>query len=99
MPRYIGDEVITMDREILPVPTFSREELIHIQSILDEERRFWFNKKMDQLWNGEDTTETEEKYQLSKILRNKVYHLGGRDTLALSKGYEEQRWWDQRHNY
>lgn len=99
MPRYSDEEDIRMDREVLPVPTFTRDELIHIQSIMDEERKFWFNKKMDQLWNEEDTSETEVRYQKAKSLRNKVYHLGGRDTLSLTKSYEEQRWWDQRHNY
>ena len=53
MPRYSDEEDIRMDREVLPVPTFTRDELIHIQSIMDEERKFWFNKKMDQLWGRE----------------------------------------------
>ena len=36
-------------------------------------------------------------YKMTRILRDKVYHLGGRDTLA--PGDHDQRWWDQQHDY
>ena len=71
-----------MDRDKLPIPTFTREEMIYIQELLNVERRRWFNHKMDMIDLGHDASESDKKYQLAKSLRNKVYHLGGRDTLA-----------------
>ena len=91
-----------MDRNTpRPQPEFTREELKFLQDLLDGERAGWFNFYMETL-NG-DTEETQEKaytkYQLAKALRNKVYHLGGRDTLALNPDNNEQRHWDQQHDY
>lgn len=88
-----------MKRDEFPVPSFTRDELVYLQNLMDIERRAWFNHKMDLIEEGSDATESEKKYQLAKKLRNKVYHLGGRDTLAPSDVYAEQRWWDQKHDY
>lgn len=88
-----------MDRDKLPIPTFSREELIYIQELLNIERRRWFNHKMDLIDLEQDASESDRKYHLAKSIRNKVYHLGGRDTLAPGEEYSEQRWWDQQHHY
>ena len=88
-----------MDRDTVPVPQFTMDELKYLQALLDGERRGWFNWKMELMHDGRNDAEAEHKYQLAKSLRDKVYHLGGRDTLALDKGYHEQRHWDQQHDY
>lgn len=82
-----------------PTPIFTKEELRFLQDLLDDERSGWFNYKMDLIEQGEDPTGADHKYRLSKSCRDKVYHLGGRDTLALGEGYHEQRHWDQQHGY
>lgn len=88
-----------MDRELAPETTFTREELAYLQTLLDGERTAWFNFKMELLDKDRDTEEVTAKYQLAKTCRDKVYHLGGRDTLALGEEYHQQRWWDQKHGY
>lgn len=88
-----------MDRDEFPVPSFTKDELVYLQNLMDGERRSWFNYKMELLECGRDAAEAEHRYEMAKSLRNKVYHLGGRDTLAPGEEYAEQRWWDQRHDY
>ena len=88
-----------MERDELPIPSFTRDELVYLQELMDGERRSWFNYKMELIASGSDATDAERRYKLSKSLRDKVYHLGGRDTLAPGKDYAEQRWWDQQHDY
>lgn len=88
-----------MDRsDPRPTPIFTREELTYLQALLDGERTGWFNWKMEMIESGACYKEAEVKYQLAKSARDKVYHLGGRDTLALGDP-AEQRHWDQRHDY
>ena len=88
-----------MDRsDPRPTPIFTREELRYLQDLLDKEREGWFNFKMELLYEGRSAESADGKYQLAKSLRNKVYHLGGRDTLALGEP-AEQRHWDQQHDY
>ena len=92
-----------MDRNTpRPQPVFTREELNFLQDLLDGERAGWFNYYMETL-DDEFLTEGQEnahnRYQLAKTLRDKVYHLGGRDTLALNPDNNQQRHWDQRHDY
>ena len=82
-----------------PTPIFTKEELRYLQDLLDLEKQGWFNFKMEQIDAGRDCEESDRKYHLAKSLRDKVYHLGGRDTLALGHDYHEQRHWDQGHNY
>ena len=102
-----------MDRsDPRPTPIFTREELRYLQDLLDREREGWFNYKMELLAECDSSDEADAKwgsakwgldtadgkYRLAKALRNKVYHLGGRDTLALGEP-AEQRHWDQQHDY
>lgn len=88
-----------MDRsDPRPTPIFTREELTYLQALLDGERTGWFNWKMEMIESGACHKEAEAKYQLAKSVRNKVYHLGGRDTLAIGEP-AEQRHWDQGHDY
>ena len=88
-----------MDRETFPIPEFTRAELKYLQTLLDGEKRGWFNWKMELINDNRDPSDADRRYHLAASLRDKVYHLGGRDTLALSEGYDEQRWWDQKHDY
>ena len=66
---------------------------------MNHEREGWFNYYEDLVEHGhaKDAEEAHKKYELSKSIRNKVYHMNGRDTLA--PGNHEQRWWDQGHDY
>ncbi len=78
---------------------FTQEELTYLQSLMDSERRGWFNYHMQTL-NDDTMTGNPmayERYQLANALRGKFYRLGGRDPLALAPGYHEQRV-DQPHN-
>ena len=92
-----------MDRsDPRPEPTFTREELRFLQDLLDGERAGWFNYLMETLSDPALSAaegEARTKYFLAKTLRNKVYHLGGRDTLAMGDATHEQRHWDQGHDY
>ena len=84
-----------------PCPAFTREELSYLQDLLDHESvsRFYFYMETLNESNQLSTSEKEawNKYKLAKEVRNKVYHLNGRDTLALERA--EQRHWDQGHDY
>lgn len=88
-----------MDRDTpRPQPVFTAEELRYLQTLLDGERTGWFNWKMELINDGRDYSAADAKYKLAKATRDKVYHLGGRDTLALGDA-AEQRHWDQPHDY
>ena len=89
-----------MSEHELPPVEFSKEELTYLQNLMNQERSSWFDYLLDieeeaQFQDGIDYA--KERYQFVRRLRDKVYHMNGRDTLA--KGNHEQRWWDQRHNY
>ena len=88
-----------MDRETFPVPEFTRDELKFLQDTLNELRAITFNELMEAKHRDLPTESLEHDYKMSKALRDKVYHLGGRDTLALGAEYHEVRWWDQQHDY
>ena len=84
----------------LPPVEFTREEITYLQTLMNQERSSWFDylfeiEEEDKYQNEIDYA--RERYQFVRSLRDKVYHMNGRDTLA--KGVHEQRWWDQRHNY
>lgn len=88
-----------MDRNSTrPYPVFTPEEAQYLQALLDGERSDWFDWKMELLESGRDATGADQTYQLAKSCRNKIYHLSGRDTLALGEP-AEQRHWDQPHDY
>ena len=44
-----------------------------------------------------EAEKAHKQYELCRSIRDKVYHMNGRDTLA--PGNHEQRWWDQQHDY
>lgn len=80
---------------------FDQDELRYLQNLLDGEREGWFNYYMETLHDETlQSSEAHANYLIAKRVRDKVYHLGGRDTLALSpRGeYHEQRW-DQQHDW
>jgi len=83
----------------LPSVTLTPEELTYLQDHLNSQRSQWFNYYEDCLENGRlDGAERAHKhYEMMKSLRDRVYHMNGRDTLA--PGNHEQRWWDQQHDY
>ena len=81
--------------------SFTEDELLYLQNLLDAERAGWFNFYMETLSEERPggAESAHEKYLISKALRNKFYHLGGRDTLAPNDGgYHEQRQ-DQGHDW
>ena len=88
-----------MSDYIMPSVDFSRQELTILQDLLNEERAHWFNIYEDLIEAGDPVgaEAAHERYFVIKSLRDKVYHLNGRDTLA--PGNHEQRWWDQQHDY
>ena len=89
-----------MDRDHLPDVNFTKEELTYLQELMNVEREGWFNYYEDLLECGHpaDAVDRAHKtYQLAKSIRDKVYHMNGRDTLA--PGNHEQRWLDQQHDY
>lgn len=86
-----------MDRNVFPVPEFTTEELEFLQETLNDLRAITFNEVMEAKHRNLPTEKLEHDYKMARALRDKVYHLGGRDTLAL--GRHEQRWWDQQHDY
>ena len=92
-----------MDRsDPRPEPIFTRDELRFLQDLLDNQREGWFNYMMETLSDpalSASEDDARAKYHLAKTLRDKVYHLGGRDTLALGPATHEQRHWDQQHDY
>ena len=84
----------------LPPVEFTREEITYLQELMNQERSSWFNYLLDieeELVSKSMIDYAKKRYQFVRALRDKVYHMNGRDTLA--KGIHEQRWWDQRHNY
>lgn len=86
------------DYELPPV-NFTREELTYLQDMLNKERASWFNyyealKEEDEILKA---NKAHRHYEMIRLLRDKVYHMNGRDTLA--PGNHEQRWWDQKHGY
>ena len=88
-----------MSEHELPPVSFSPEELLYLQDHLSALRAQWFNYYEECLEENRDKAaeRAHKHYEMFKVLRDKVYHLNGRDTLAL--GYHEQRWWDQKHDY
>lgn len=86
------------DHELPPVD-FTREELTYLQDILNHERASWFNYYEALIEDGEElrAARAHKHYEMVKTLRDKVYHMNGRDTLA--SGHHAQRWWDQKHGY
>ena len=87
-----------MDRETFPTPIFTREELHFLQEVLDDLRAITFIELMEAKHRKLPSEQLTHDYKMSKVCRDKVYHLGGRDTLALGEP-AEQRWWDQQHDY
>ena len=88
-----------MDREHFPNPEFTKEELKFLQELLNQERTDVFNYYEDLVEEGqeEEAKIIHKQYEMIKVIRNKLYHLTGRDTLA--SGSHAQRWWDQQHDY
>ena len=66
---------------------------------MNRERASWFNYYEILVEDGEDlkATRAHKHYEMIKAIRDKVYHMNGRDTLA--PGRHSQRWWDQKHGY
>jgi len=95
IPKHIK-ESMTPDRQ--PETVFTHQELLCLQELLDQQRETWFNWYMEVIDNPKRAPEAKTRYHMYKTLRDKVYHLGGRDTLAPG-AYHEQRWWDQKHDY
>ena len=88
-----------MDRENLPTPNFTRDEMLHLQELVNTNRAACFNFYISALETGApDVDKLFDKYQNARAIRDKVYHMTGRDTLA-PIGIHEQRWWDQQHDY
>lgn len=86
-----------MDRDSLPTPDFSRDEMLYLQEMVNADRCRSFNSYMLALEYGDSNVDKLfAKYQLSRSIRDKVYHMTGRDTLA-PIGIHEQRW-DQPHD-
>ena len=89
-----------MDRDHMPEVEFTKEELTYLQELMNSEREAWFNYYEELIEQGvsqETADDAHWAYEMSKTLRDKLYHMSGRDTLA--PGNHEQRWWDQGHDY
>ena len=89
-----------MDRDKLPQVDFTKEEIEYLQNLMDQERASWFDYLIDieeDEASDYQISYARNRYRFCKELRNKVYHMNGRDTLA--PGRHEQRWWDQPHDY
>ena len=86
------------DHELPPVD-FTREELTYLQDMLNRERASWFNYYEELVESEEElkASRAHRHYEMIKSIRDKVYHMNGRDTLA--EGRHAQRWWDQKHGY
>ena len=88
-----------MSEHELPPVHFTRDELTYLQDMLNRERASWFNYYEELAGGGprpQGSTSTQTLRD-DPTLRDKVYHMNGRDTLA--PGNHEQRWWDQKHGY
>ena len=83
----------------MPEVTFTKEELRYLQDLMTKDRAAWFNYYEALVEQGEvdKASEAHQEYMMCKLLRDKLYHMNGRDTLA--PGNHEQRWWDQQHDY
>ena len=83
----------------LPQVDFTKEELTYLQDLLTARRSEWFNyyEALVEEDKTDQAAKAHDEYLLCKKLRNKLYHMNGRDTLA--PGNHEQRWWDQKHDY
>jgi len=94
-----GNLPFFMDRDKLPDVEFTKEELTYLQDLLNEERSQWFNYYEACMEEGRlgDADKAYHDYKMCRVLRDKVYHMNGRDTLA--PGRHPQRWWDQTHDY
>ena len=89
-----------MSEHELPPVELTREELTYLQDLMNQERSSWFDYLLyieDEPFCQDDIKYARDRYQFVRKLRDKVYRMNGRDTLA--NGIHEQRWWDQRHNY
>ena len=86
-----------MDRNTFPVPEFTTQELSWLQDILDDLRAITFNQIIEAKHRNKPCEAEEADYKMARALRDKVYHMNGRDTLA--PGKHQVRWWDQRHDY
>lgn len=88
-----------MSEHELPQINLTREEITYLQDHLNDQRSKWFNYYENCLEeNRQKAADRAHKhYEMFKSLRDKIYHMSGRDTLAL--GNHEQRWWDQHHDY
>ena len=88
-----------MSEHELPPVEFTREELTYLQDMLNRERASWFNYYEELIESEEElkAARAHRHYEMIKSIRDKVYHMNGRDTLA--QGRHEQRWWDQKHGY
>ena len=88
-----------MNRDHLPDVTFTREELTYLQELMNAERAGWFNFYEDlvEFDRTDEAAKAHRTYEIAKSIRDKIYHMNGRDTLA--PGNHEQRWWDQKHDY
>lgn len=87
-----------MDINLLQEHALSPEELIFLQETLNFERAVAWNNYFDRLELGMECEKEYREYQMVKRLRDWAYHLGGRDTLAPSAEYHEQRR-DQGHDW
>ena len=83
----------------LPPVDFTKEELTYLQNLIDDVRANWFNCYEEHVEEGDTmrANRARRDYEMCQVLRNKLYHMNGRDTLA--PGVHEQRWWDQGHDY
>ena len=88
-----------MDRDKMPEVTFTKEELGYLQDLMSKDRAAWFNyyEALVEQGDVDKATEAHKEYMMCKTLRDKLYHMSGRDTLA--PGNHDQRWWDQQHDY
>lgn len=86
-----------MDRDTFPVPEFTNEELLWLQDTLDSLRAITFNEVVEAKHRSLPSESLAYDYHMARVLRDKVYHLNGRDTLA--PGNHQVRWWDQSHDY
>ena len=88
-----------MSEHELPPVQFTPEEITYLQDMMNRERASWFNYYEALIEDGEElkAARAHKHYEMIKQIRDKVYHMNGRDTLAT--GNHAQRWWDQQHDY
>ncbi len=66
---------------------FTTEEVTYLQEALTDLRALTFNRLMAAKHREQNTEECEAEYYLIRSIRDKVYALNGRDTLALEPHY------------